>query len=85
MKYAVALLLLGLAFAVQAKNMAFEKAKEDDCLLCAGDIIAAVENCNAEDTTILTCIENSLGAASDCLLCICDILNLIQVGTPECP
>merc|ERR1712018_10437 len=85
MKFAVVLLVLCLAFAAQARNLAFEKARQDDCLACAGDIITAVENCNADDTSILTCVENSLGAASDCLLCICDILNLIQQGTPECP
>ena len=64
MKGAIILLILGLAFAAQAKNLAFvrfsklfvikihnfkllqEKAKQDDCLACAGDIITAVENCN---------------------------------------
>ena len=33
---------------------------------------------------LLVCIQDALGAASDCLKCICDILNAIGGGDGVC-
>ena len=37
-----------------------------------------------QDVDLLTCIQDALGAASDCLRCICDILNAIGGGDGVC-
>ncbi len=38
----------------------------------------------ANDTSTLQCVEDSLGAASDCLLCICEIIDEIIGGDGIC-
>jgi hypothetical protein len=37
-----------------------------------------------EGTTTLQCVEDSLGAASDCLLCICEVIDEIIGGDGIC-
>ena len=36
------------------------------------------------DVDLITCIQEALGAASDCLKCICDILDIIGGGEGVC-
>merc|ERR1711893_117936 len=79
------ILLLALAFVcVYAAPQAAEP-KADDCLHCVEDIVKAVTQCTTEGTTTLECIENALGVASDCLVCICEVLSIIGGGDGICP
>ena len=38
----------------------------------------------AEGTPVLQCVEDALGAASDCLRCICDIIHIVDTGSGIC-
>merc|ERR1711872_482523 len=52
---------------------------------CYGQIASVIEEC--EDlTNLFGCISDILGTASDCLPCICDILELIPgIEVSDCP
>merc|ERR1712004_157698 len=52
---------------------------------CYGQIASVIEEC--EDlTNLFECIGDILGTASDCLPCICDILELIPgIEVSDCP
>merc|ERR1711992_265054 len=81
---AVFLLFVGLALAAPKNKFVRLEAKQDDCLHCAEDIVAAVADCEAEGTPVLQCVEDALGAASDCLMCICDIIHIVDAGSGMC-
>merc|ERR1712080_190154 len=53
-----------------------------ECLLCVDDIMEAIEHCTNATTPnpTMECIEYALGAASDCIRCICDIIDIIDGG-----
>ena len=38
----------------------------------------------AEGTPVLQCVEDALGAASGCLMCICDIIHIVDEGNGMC-
>ncbi|TRY78557.1 hypothetical protein TCAL_11694 [Tigriopus californicus] len=59
--------------------------RNDDCIDCVREIAHAVNICNELDTSTLECVENSIGAASDCLRFVCDILDVIDGGDGICP
>merc|ERR1712038_245368 len=56
---------------------AVDKLAQDGCLTCVEDIMKAVADCQGDDVNILECITEALGAASDCVHCICEILQII--------
>ena len=58
--------------------------QNDDCLGCVDAIVVAVNDCNEAGTSTLQCVEDSLGAASECLLCICDVIDTIIGGDGIC-
>lgn len=62
-------------FELDARIRAREETK--GCMDCYGDILAAIADCQAEDVDLLLCITDILGAGSDCLECICIILDLL--------
>merc|ERR1712080_389482 len=68
-----------------ARYQAIVKAHQDDCLVCAADIVDAVAKCAGEDMDILTCNSDILGAGSGCLKCICEILEIIGGFDNVCP
>merc|ERR1712051_99846 len=78
---AVILLFIGLALAAPKQNSLLQA---DDCLHCVEDIVNAVAQCEAEGTPVLQCVEDALGAASDCLMCICDIIHIVDTGSGIC-
>merc|ERR1712001_767888 len=64
---------------------AVDKLAQDGCLTCVEDIMKAVADCQGDDVNILQCITEALGAASDCVHCICEILQIIGGFDDVCP
>merc|ERR1712228_266061 len=58
---------------------------KDGCLTCVDDIVKAVADCSAEGANILNCITEAIGAASDCVHCICEVLEIIGGFDDVCP
>lgn len=66
---------------------AVEECVDEDpghCTDCAAEIAQAAEDCADEDVVDQDCAEEVLGAASDCLACVCDVINLVEGGEGEC-
>merc|ERR1712156_496276 len=82
----VVLTLLGLVCLSQAKVISTSEGCPTVLLQkCVGQIASVVEQC--EDlTSIFECISDILGIASDCLPCICDVLEIIPgIEVCDCP
>merc|ERR1712012_1044305 len=80
------LTLLGLICSSQAKVISTSEGCPTVLLQkCYGQIASVIEEC--EDlTNLFGCISDILGTASDCLPCICDILELIPgIEVSDCP
>merc|ERR1712072_1604615 len=79
---AVCLFALTQGFALKDQRRASIKGSvgQDECLLCVDDIMEAIEHCNENGTATIECIEWALGAASDCIRCVCDIIDVIDGG-----
>ncbi len=48
-------------------------------MACVTEIVDAVNQCDTSETTdeIVRCVELVLGATSDCIVCICDVLGAL--------
>merc|ERR1711992_396084 len=51
---------------------------DDECLGCADRIKAAVDYCNETDAVTIECVVDALGAAEECLKCICQIIDIVD-------
>ena len=62
-----------------------EPELRDDCLNCVDDIVDAVADCDGavEPGEVVNCVIDALAATSDCLLCVCDVLNIFLNGTVD--
>ena len=56
---AVVLVLVGLSLGAPdiSRTKDLTKAKKDDCLDCAGDIVTAIQQCNVCENIIYICIK----------------------------
>merc|ERR1711962_1960007 len=84
MKSYIALIL---ALAVLTAQAQPSKKQPRSCINCFGDLTTAIADCTAEHPDLLKCITDSLGAGSDCLECVCEVLDLIggYEGICHCP
>merc|ERR1712018_773288 len=80
MKWLLVLISIAVTLFVITQGKALESASvppDAECLLCVDDIMAAIDHCT---NPTMECIEYALGAASDCIRCVCDIIDIIDGG-----
>merc|ERR1712234_19503 len=83
MKWLLALISVAVTLFVITQGKALSDVPPDaECLLCVDDIMAAIDHCTNATTPnpTMECIEYALGAASDCIRCVCDIIDIIDGG-----
>merc|ERR1712223_830118 len=85
MKWLLALISIAVTLFVITQGKSLESASvppDAECLLCVDDIMAAIDHCTNATTPnpTMECIEYALGAASDCIRCVCDIIDIIDGG-----
>merc|ERR1712107_269524 len=74
MKLYIALILACFILAAQAHP---SKKQPRSCVNCVGDVTTAIADCTAEHPDLLKCVTDALGAGSDCLECVCEILDYL--------
>merc|ERR1712126_260912 len=83
MKWLLALISVAVTLFGITQGKALSDVPPDaECLLCVDDIMAAIDHCTnaTTPTPTMECIEYALGAASDCIRCVCDIIDIIDGG-----
>merc|ERR1711872_405831 len=89
MKTALVLLAVIALAAAQVSKMSIVDTMiatgKDGCLVCVDDIVKAVADCKDENVNLLTCITEAVGAASDCIHCVCEVLEIIGGYDDVCP
>merc|ERR1711894_292337 len=83
MKWILALISIAVTLFVITQGKALSDVPPDaECLLCVDDIMEAIDHCTNATTPnpTMECIEYALGAASDCIRCVCDIIDVIDGG-----
>ena len=64
----------------------------EDCQVCVrfqkNVLIGTLTHCmyfaQNSDVPLLKCVEDAIGAASECFRCICEIVNVISGGDGKC-
>merc|ERR1711997_84289 len=60
-----------------------EAHNDDTCLGCVEAVMLAIEHCSDAGTPAMECMLWVMGATSECVRCICDVIEIIDEGNPD--